>query len=194
MVFVSPANWFKPSDERHGSFSCSGCSNTEDPTVLSWHGPQRPCRGHHPQNRCRSSRDNHRESSLSSHGKRIITRSRFQERLNSPQLKPVCCLLQVSNPATRMLKTAAAQVGTAAASSPTTTRPIITVHKSGAVTVAQQAQVVTTVVGGVTKTITLVKSPLSMASSGTLVRDQETAENPERFFQKRAVLILGFHF
>lgn len=78
-----------------------------------------------------------------------------------------------------MLKTAAAQVGTAAASSPTTTRPIITVHKSGAVTVAQQAQVVTTVVGGVTKTITLVKSPLSMASSGTLVRGQETAEIPE---------------
>lgn len=69
-----------------------------------------------------------------------------------------------------MLKTAAAQVGTAAASSPTTTRPIITVHKSGAVTVAQQAQVVTTVVGGVTKTITLVKNPLTMGSSGTLVR------------------------
>ncbi|XP_075904090.1 host cell factor 1a isoform X2 [Nelusetta ayraudi] len=77
--------------------------------------------------------------------------------------------VMVSNPATRMLKTAAAQVGTAAGSSPTTTRPIITVHKSGAVTVAQQAQVVTTVVGGVTKTITLVKSPLSMASSGTLI-------------------------
>uniref|UniRef100_H2MG37 Host cell factor 1 n=1 Tax=Oryzias latipes TaxID=8090 RepID=H2MG37_ORYLA len=77
--------------------------------------------------------------------------------------------MMVSNPATRMLKTAAAQVGTAAASSPTTTRPIITVHKSGAVTVAQQAQVVTTVVGGVTKTITLVKSPLTMGSSGTLI-------------------------
>ncbi|KAM4587206.1 host cell factor 1a isoform 2-T2 [Odontesthes bonariensis] len=77
--------------------------------------------------------------------------------------------LMVSNPATRMLKTAAAQVGTATASSPTTTRPIITVHKSGAVTVAQQAQVVTTVVGGVTKTITLVKSPLTMGSSGTLI-------------------------
>ncbi|XP_035007517.1 host cell factor 1a isoform X2 [Hippoglossus stenolepis] len=77
--------------------------------------------------------------------------------------------LMVSNPATRMLKTAAAQVGTATASSPTTTRPIITVHKSGAVTVAQQAQVVTTVVGGVTKTITLVKSPLTMGSGGTLI-------------------------
>ncbi|RVE72821.1 hypothetical protein OJAV_G00041830 [Oryzias javanicus] len=77
--------------------------------------------------------------------------------------------VMVSNPATRMLKTAAAQVGTAAASSPTTTRPIITVHKSGAVTVAQQAQVVTTVVGGVTKTITLVKSPLTMGGSGTLI-------------------------
>ncbi|KAJ0068399.1 hypothetical protein NL108_005976, partial [Boleophthalmus pectinirostris] len=77
--------------------------------------------------------------------------------------------VMVSNPATRMLKTAAAQVGTAAAASPTTTRPIITVHKSGAVTVAQQAQVVTTVVGGVTKTITLVKSPLTMGGSGTLI-------------------------
>ncbi|XP_034387816.1 host cell factor 1a isoform X2 [Cyclopterus lumpus] len=77
--------------------------------------------------------------------------------------------LMVSNPATRMLKTAAAQVGTATQSSPTTTRPIITVHKSGAVTVAQQAQVVTTVVGGVTKTITLVKSPLTMGSGGTLI-------------------------
>ncbi|XP_039972178.1 host cell factor 1a isoform X2 [Xiphias gladius] len=79
--------------------------------------------------------------------------------------------VMVSNPATRMLKTAAAQVGTATASSPTTTtRPIITVHKSGAVTVAQQAQVVTTVVGGVTKTITLVKSPLTMGGSGTLTK------------------------
>lgn len=77
--------------------------------------------------------------------------------------------VMVSNPATRMLKTAAAQVGTATAASPTTTRPIITVHKSGAVTVAQQAQVVTTVVGGVTKTITLVKSPLTMGSGGTLI-------------------------
>lgn len=177
--FVSPANRFKPSDERHGSFSCSGCCNTEDPTVLSRDSPQRPCRGHHPQNRRRSSRDNHRQSGLSSHGNRIITRPRLLEQLHLPHLKPVRCPPQVSNPATRMLKTAAAQVGTAAASSPTTTRPIITVHKSGAVTVAQQAQVVTTVVGGVTKTITLVKSPLSMASSGTLVRDQETAENPQ---------------
>nr|XP_057944340.1 host cell factor 1a [Doryrhamphus excisus] len=78
--------------------------------------------------------------------------------------------VMVSNPATRMLKTAAAQVGTATASSPTTTtRPIITVHKSGAVTVAQQAQVVTTVMGGVTKTIALVKSPLTMGSGGTLI-------------------------
>lgn len=69
-----------------------------------------------------------------------------------------------------MLKTAAAQVGTATGASPNTpNRPIITVHKSGTVTVAQQAQVVTTVVGGVTKTITLVKSPLTMGSGGTLV-------------------------
>ncbi|XP_049589475.1 host cell factor 1a [Syngnathus scovelli] len=78
--------------------------------------------------------------------------------------------VMVSNPATRMLKTAAAQVGTAGTSSPTTTtRPIITVHKSGAVTLAQQAQVVTTVMGGVTKTIALVKSPLTMGSGGTLI-------------------------
>uniref|UniRef100_W5KGE4 Host cell factor 1 n=1 Tax=Astyanax mexicanus TaxID=7994 RepID=W5KGE4_ASTMX len=78
--------------------------------------------------------------------------------------------VMVSNPATRMLKTAAAQVGTSTISTPNTpTRPIITVHKSGTVTVAQQAQVVTTVVGGVTKTITLVKSPLTMGSGGTLI-------------------------
>ncbi|XP_029539590.1 host cell factor 1-like isoform X4 [Oncorhynchus nerka] len=76
--------------------------------------------------------------------------------------------LMVSNPATRMLKTAAAQVGTATVSSPN--RPIITVHKSGTVTVAQQHQVVTTMVGGVTKTITLVKSPLTMGGSGTLTK------------------------
>ena len=69
-----------------------------------------------------------------------------------------------------MLKTAAAQVGTSTISSTNTgTRPIITVHKSGTVTVAQQAQVVTTMVGGVTKTITLVKSPLTMGGGGTLV-------------------------
>uniref|UniRef100_A0A8C1Q249 Host cell factor 1 n=1 Tax=Cyprinus carpio TaxID=7962 RepID=A0A8C1Q249_CYPCA len=75
-------------------------------------------------------------------------------------------ILRLSNPATRMLKTAAAQVATPTVSSPTTAaRPIITVHKSGTVTVAQQAQVMTTVVGGVTKTITLVKSPLSMGGN-----------------------------
>ncbi|KAM9344017.1 host cell factor 1b isoform 2-T2 [Pholidichthys leucotaenia] len=77
----------------------------------------------------------------------------------------------VSNPATRMLKTAAAQVGGASiVSSPgTANRPIITVHKSGTVTVSQQAQVVTTVVGGVTKTITVVNSPLSVGGGGTLL-------------------------
>ncbi|MEQ2214855.1 hypothetical protein XENOCAPTIV_022095, partial [Xenoophorus captivus] len=84
---------------------------------------------------------------------------------NIPRARAGHCA--VSNPATRMLKTAAAQVGTATASSPTTTRPIITVHKSGAVTVAQQAQVVTTVVGGVTKTITLVKSVTSSTGMKT---------------------------
>uniref|UniRef100_A0A8C4QNQ1 Host cell factor Kelch-repeats domain-containing protein n=1 Tax=Eptatretus burgeri TaxID=7764 RepID=A0A8C4QNQ1_EPTBU len=52
-------------------------------------------------------------------------------------------------------------------------RPIIAVHKAGAGTVTQNAHlvttVVTTVVGGVTKTITLVKSPLSVAGGGTLI-------------------------
>ncbi|XP_072344087.1 host cell factor 1-like isoform X2 [Scyliorhinus torazame] len=76
--------------------------------------------------------------------------------------------IMVSNPATRMLKTAAAQVGTSSTPG-TPMRPIITVHKSGTVTVAQQAQVVTTVVGGVTKTITLVKSPISMAGGSALI-------------------------
>lgn len=71
-----------------------------------------------------------------------------------------------------MLKTAAAQVGTSVSSAAnTSTRPIITVHKSGTVTVAQQAQVVTTVVGGVTKTITLVKSPISVPGGSALVSD-----------------------
>lgn len=70
-----------------------------------------------------------------------------------------------------MLKTAAAQVGTSVSSSTTNapTRPIITVHKSGTVTVAQQAQVMTTVMGGVTKTITLVKSPISVPGGSALV-------------------------
>lgn len=48
-------------------------------------------------------------------------------------------------------------------------RPIITVHKSGTVTVSPQAQVVTTMVGGVTKTITLVNSPLGVRGGGALV-------------------------
>ncbi|MFT7814225.1 host cell factor 1-like isoform X1 [Arapaima gigas] len=87
-----------------------------------------------------------------------------------PATVKVASPVMVSNPATRMLKTAAAQVGTSAVSTPNTpSRPIITVHKSGTVTVAQQAQVVTTVVGGVTKTITLVKSPITMGSGGTLI-------------------------
>lgn len=80
-------------------------------------------------------------------------------------------LLKVSNPATRILKTAAAQVGgvTVIPTPVTQSRPLITVHKSGTVTVSQQAQVVTTVVGGVTKTITLVNSPLNMGGGGSLV-------------------------
>ncbi|CAF93413.1 unnamed protein product, partial [Tetraodon nigroviridis] len=83
----------------------------------------------------------------------------------------VLCLPQVSNPATHMLKTAAAQVGgVSVVSTPgTPSRPIITVHKSGTVTVSQQTPVVTTVVGGVTKTITLVNSPLSMGGGRTLI-------------------------
>ncbi|XP_051864924.1 host cell factor 1b [Pristis pectinata] len=76
--------------------------------------------------------------------------------------------IMVSNPATRMLKSAAAQVGTSGTTG-SPLRPIITVHKSGTVTVAQQAQVVTTVVAGVTKTITLVKSPISMSGSSALI-------------------------
>ncbi|XP_051873463.1 host cell factor 1-like isoform X4 [Pristis pectinata] len=79
--------------------------------------------------------------------------------------------VMVNAPATSMLKTAAAQLVTPTHTATTTapTRPIITVHKSGAVTVTQQTQVVTTVVGGVTKTITLVKSPISMAGGSTLI-------------------------
>uniref|UniRef100_A0A8C1IMV0 Host cell factor C1a n=1 Tax=Cyprinus carpio TaxID=7962 RepID=A0A8C1IMV0_CYPCA len=87
-------------------------------------------------------------------------------KVGSPVMVILKIVTVVYNPATRMLKTAAAQVSTPTVSSPTTAaRPIITVHKSGTVTVAQQAQVVTTMVGGVTKTITLVKSPLSMGGN-----------------------------
>ncbi|XP_056897298.1 host cell factor 1-like [Takifugu flavidus] len=77
----------------------------------------------------------------------------------------------VSNPATQMLKTAASQVGgVSVVSTPgTPSRPIITVHKSGTVTVSQQTPVVTTVVGGVTKTITLVNSPLGVGGGRTLI-------------------------
>lgn len=84
-----------------------------------------------------------------------------------------CVSPQVSNPATHMLKTAASQVGgMSVVSTPgTPSRPIITVHKSGTVTVSQQAPVVTTVMGGVTKTITLVNSPLGMGGGRTLVSD-----------------------
>ncbi|XP_069572656.1 host cell factor 1-like isoform X2 [Brachyistius frenatus] len=87
--------------------------------------------------------------------------------------KVVAPVTVVSNPATRMLKTAAAHVGGASVvSTPGTPgRPIITVHKSGTVTVSQQAQVVTTMVGGVTKTLTLVNSPLGMGGGGALVSD-----------------------
>ncbi|XP_072928090.1 host cell factor 1-like isoform X1 [Hemitrygon akajei] len=79
--------------------------------------------------------------------------------------------VMVNAPATSMLKTAAAQLVTPTHTATTTApaRPIITVHKSGTVTVTQQTQVVTTVVGGVTKTITLVKSPITMAGGSTLI-------------------------
>ncbi|XP_030278158.1 host cell factor 1-like isoform X3 [Sparus aurata] len=91
--------------------------------------------------------------------------------LNVPAGASIVKTVAVSNPATRMLKTAAAQVGAASVvSTPgTPSRPIITVHKSGTVTVSQQAQVVTTVVGGVTKTITLVNSPLGVGGGGALI-------------------------
>ncbi|KAE8292730.1 Host cell factor 1 [Larimichthys crocea] len=90
---------------------------------------------------------------------------------SSVPVKVAAPVTMVSNPATRILKTAAAQVGGASVvSTPgTPSRPIITVHKSGTVTVSQQAQVVTTVVGGVTKTITLVNSPLSVGGGGALI-------------------------
>uniref|UniRef100_A0A673WW72 Host cell factor 1 n=1 Tax=Salmo trutta TaxID=8032 RepID=A0A673WW72_SALTR len=75
------------------------------------------------------------------------------------QTAKVASPVMISNPATRMLKTAAAQVGTSGVATPgTPNRPIITQH-----------QVVTTVVGGVTKTITLVKSPLTLGGGGTLL-------------------------
>ncbi|XP_064812250.1 host cell factor 1-like isoform X2 [Oncorhynchus masou masou] len=94
------------------------------------------------------------------------------------QTVKVASPVMISNPATRMLKTAAAQVGTSGVATPgTPNRPIITVHKSGTVTVAQQHQVVTTVVGGVTKTITLVKSPLTLGGGGTLLTAANQGQN-----------------
>ncbi|GLD69121.1 host cell factor 1-like isoform X1, partial [Lates japonicus] len=85
---------------------------------------------------------------------------------SSLPVKVAAPVTMVSNPATRMLKTAVAQVGGASVvSNPGTPgRPIITVHKSGTVTVSPQAQV-----GGVTKTITLVNSPLSVGGGGALI-------------------------
>ncbi|XP_066283854.1 host cell factor 1-like isoform X3 [Branchiostoma lanceolatum] len=64
---------------------------------------------------------------------------------------------QVNTAATSILKTAA-QAAQAGAQQQLQGKQIITVHKSGAVTLTPQTQVVTTVVGGVTKTVTLVKS------------------------------------
>lgn len=92
-------------------------------------------------------------------------------------------VFQVSNPATRLLKTAAAQVGgpTVVSAPGTPGRPIITVHKSGTVTVSPQTQVVTTVVGGITKTITLVNSPLGVGGGGTLVSDFATLSLSNHF-------------
>ncbi|XP_070825570.1 host cell factor 1b isoform X2 [Chaetodon trifascialis] len=91
---------------------------------------------------------------------------------SSLPVKVVAPVTMVSNQATRMLKTAAAQVGGASVVSTPgiPNRPVITVHKSGTVTVSQQAQVVTTVVGGVTKTITLVNSPLSLGGGRALTK------------------------
>lgn len=102
--------------------------------------------------------------------------------VRSSRCSPSC--VQVSNPATRLLKTAAAQVGgpTVVSAPGTPGRPIITVHKSGTVTVSPQTQVVTTVVGGITKTITLVNSPLGVGGGGTLVSDSATL-SPSNHFQ-----------
>ncbi|XP_062248187.1 host cell factor 1b isoform X2 [Platichthys flesus] len=92
---------------------------------------------------------------------------------SSLPIKVASPVTMVTSPATRMLKTAAAQVGGASGvSTPgTPSRPVITVHKSGTVTVSQQAQVVTTVVGGVTKTFTLVNSPLGVGGGGALINN-----------------------
>ncbi|XP_035016329.1 host cell factor 1b [Hippoglossus stenolepis] len=92
---------------------------------------------------------------------------------SSLPIKMASPVTMVTSPATRMLKTAAAQVGGASVvSTPgTPSRPVITVHKSGTVTVSQQAQVVTTVVGGVTKTFTLVNSPLGVGGGGALINN-----------------------
>ncbi|XP_078677023.1 host cell factor 1-like isoform X4 [Branchiostoma floridae x Branchiostoma belcheri] len=65
--------------------------------------------------------------------------------------------IMVNTAATSILKTAA-QAAQAGAQQQLQGKQIITVHKSGAVTLTPQTQVVTTVVGGVTKTVTLVKS------------------------------------
>ncbi|MED6291144.1 Host cell factor 1, partial [Characodon lateralis] len=77
----------------------------------------------------------------------------------------------VNSSATRLLKTATPQVGGASVvSTPGTShRPIITVHKSGSVTVSPQPQVVTTVVGGATKTITIINSPIGLGRGGALI-------------------------
>ncbi|XP_053281564.1 host cell factor 1b isoform X2 [Pleuronectes platessa] len=92
---------------------------------------------------------------------------------SSLPIKVASPVTMVTSSATRMLKTAAAQVGGASGvSTPgTPSRPVITVHKSGTVTVSQQAQVVTTVVGGVTKTFTLVNSPLGVGGGGALINN-----------------------
>ncbi|CAB1440927.1 unnamed protein product [Pleuronectes platessa] len=92
---------------------------------------------------------------------------------SSLPIKVASPVTMVTSSATRMLKTAAAQVGGASGvSTPgTPSRPVITVHKSGTVTISQQAQVVTTVVGGVTKTFTLVNSPLGVGGGGALINN-----------------------
>ena len=56
---------------------------------------------------------------------------------------------------------------------------------------AQQAQVVTTVVGGVTKTITLVKSPISVPGGSALVSDQHQ-ERPAQAMPSTGLWITYF--
>ncbi|MGH0174016.1 UNVERIFIED_CONTAM: hypothetical protein FKN15_011401 [Acipenser sinensis] len=153
------ANGKQPPDERDGCIGCCSRRHPEDPALGHAHHAERSGRSH----------DRQATPTMLNvpAGATIVKTMALTS--GSSAVK-VASPIMVSNPATRMLKTAAAQVGTSASSAGNTpTRPIITVHKSGTVTVAQQTQVVTTMVGGVTKTITLVKSPITMPGGSALI-------------------------